>query len=105
MLGDLHSQNHGFEKALRGFRIFLQHFSTGNQNTLGNSQRLVQVHDHRETFVDKPDRIFSREWRGMDDASLQSDGAQRGAADGAEDNIAVRINVVSLQKYSDRKSE
>ncbi len=103
VLGDLHSQDHRLEKALRGLGILLQHFAAGNQNALRDTQLFVEVDDKRETFVDEPDGVFGRERRGVNDAALEGNGAQRRAAYRAQRDVTVGIDVVALQKYSDGK--
>jgi hypothetical protein len=81
--------------------VFLQHFPARDEDALRNAQRLVQVHDHRVSLVEEPDRILGSERRGRDDSSFKRNGAQRGSAYGSERHIAIGIDAVPLQEYSD----
>ena len=58
-----------------------------------NTQRLVQVHNHRITFIDEPYGIFSREGRRRDNASFEGYCAQGGPADCAQGDIAIRVDL------------
>jgi hypothetical protein len=42
----------------------LQHLTSGDEDTLRDSQRLVHIHDHRKTFVEQSDRILGGKRRG-----------------------------------------
>ena len=99
----LHSQDHGFQKALGRVRVFLEHFTTGDEDALRDSQCLVHIDDHWETFIEQSDCILGGERRGGDNASLKRDGTQCGSADGPERDVFIGIEVVSLEEDSDGK--
>src|SRR5215472_3214796 len=103
VLDELHSRDDCLEESLGGFRVFFQNITSGHEHALGNFQGFIEIDDHRKAFVEEPYGIFGGERRGGDKAFFQCDGTQRGAADGAENYVFVRIEVVSLQIDPDGK--
>src|SRR5580765_8558455 len=103
VLCELHTQDLRRDKSFRRLRIFLQHFSAGDEDALRDAQRFVQINDHRKTFVEQSDRVFGGKRRGGDQTFLEGYGAQRGWADGAKCSVFVRIKIIALQVNSNRK--